>query len=271
MERNSEERAQTARLEESYSRLQSDLFLSIERQVCGCDYGGSSWTTRNEAQCMETKLGLKPGMHLLEVGAGSGWPGIYFADRSGCDLAMIDLPLAGLKIAAERAERDRIAGTYSVACADATNLPFGDASFDALSHSDLLCCLKQKRAVLASCNRVTSREGRMVFTVISIAANISAEERIRALAGAPEFTESEVDYLTLLDQTGWTVLESLDLSSALADSCRRQAREDIEHKGELEALIGASDYADRQKNWASKLSALEDGLVRRELFVVTPA
>ena len=136
MKRSPEERAQTERLEKSYTKLQSAVMLTIERQVCGCDYGGNSWTTSDEAQRMGAMLGLKPGMRLLDVGAGSGWPGIYMAKRSGCDLALVDLPLTGLQIAAERADRDQIAGTCWVACADATKMPFSDASFDALSHSD---------------------------------------------------------------------------------------------------------------------------------------
>jgi hypothetical protein len=36
------------------------------------------------------------------------------------------------------------------------------------------------------------------------------------------------------------------------------------------AVIGASDYADRQARGALKLVAFEDGLIRRDFFVATP-
>jgi len=49
MKRSPEELAQTERFEQAYANLQSAVMLSIERQVCGCDYGGNSWTTRDEA------------------------------------------------------------------------------------------------------------------------------------------------------------------------------------------------------------------------------
>ena len=42
----------------------------IERAVCGCDYGGTSWTTRDEAQRLGELLSLAPGVRLLEIGAG---------------------------------------------------------------------------------------------------------------------------------------------------------------------------------------------------------
>jgi 2-polyprenyl-3-methyl-5-hydroxy-6-metoxy-1,4-benzoquinol methylase len=103
-----EEAAQRRRFEELYARAQSPVMRSIERSVCGCDYGASSWTTREEAQRIGTLLGLRPGVRLLDVGAGSGWPGLYLAKTSGCDVALVDLPLSGLRIAAQRAVADRV-------------------------------------------------------------------------------------------------------------------------------------------------------------------
>jgi ubiquinone/menaquinone biosynthesis C-methylase UbiE len=271
MKRTPAEQAQTERLEKSYVQLQSSVMLSIERDVCGCDYGGNSWTTLIEAQRLGELLGLKPGLRLLDLGAGSGWPGLYLAENSGCDVTLLDIPLAGLQIAADRACADQIAGACWLTCADAANIPFKDASFDALSHSDLLCCLQQKRAVLESCNRVTRRGGRMAFTVISTAANLGPEELQRALDVSPEFVESDEDYLALLSQTGWRLLESDDLSLDYAASCRRQIKAMNENKQGLIAVIGESDYAERHEKHSLKLSVLHDGLLRRELFVVTPA
>ena len=270
MTRSREEQAQTERLGELYVRAQSPVMLAIERSVCGCDYGGSSWTTRAEAQQIVALLGLRPGLRLLDVGAGSGWPGLYMAETSGCDVVLVDLPFAGVRIAAERADKDRIPGTCWAVLADAAILPFPDGSFDAVSHSDLLCCLRQKRAVLKACREVIRNDGRMVFTVISIAPGLSPEKYRRAVENGPEFIESETDYPTLLQQTGWATVERQDITLDYAASCFRQLQADNERKDELETLIGASEFAERQAGWRSKLTAMDDGLLRRELFVATP-
>jgi protein-L-isoaspartate O-methyltransferase len=37
-------------------------------------------------------LGLDPTVRLLDVGAGSGWPALYLAKISGCDVTMSDIP-----------------------------------------------------------------------------------------------------------------------------------------------------------------------------------
>ena len=82
---------------------------------------------------------------------------------------------------------ERLAGTCWVAVADAAGLPFRAASFDALSHSDVLCCLREKRAVLQACRRVIRGAGRMVFSVISVAPGLLSGDYARAVANGPEF------------------------------------------------------------------------------------
>ena len=267
MRRSPEEQAQRRRYDELHPRAQAPVMLSIERQVCGCDYGANSWTTLVEAQRIAALLELRAGMRLLDIGAGSGWPGLHLAKMSGCDVALVDVPLAGLRIAAERAVRDRISSAYWIAVADAAGLPFRDGSFDAVSHSDVLCCLPKKRAVLEACRRTIRSGGRMAFTVISVTPGLSREDHVRAVAYGPEFVESDTDYPTLLAQTGWTVLDCQDITMDYAASCRRQIRADEERGEELQALLGPSEFAERQADWRSKVGAIDNGLLRRELFV----
>jgi ubiquinone/menaquinone biosynthesis C-methylase UbiE len=69
-----------------------------------------------------------------------------------------------MRIAAERAAADGLAGRAWAVASDGAALPFVDASFDAIEHSDVLCCLEAKIAVLAECRRVARDAGRMVFT-----------------------------------------------------------------------------------------------------------
>jgi ubiquinone/menaquinone biosynthesis C-methylase UbiE len=100
---------------------------------------------------------------LLDVGAGSGWPALFLAQTTGCDTTLIDLPLTGLRVAVERAVTDYLAERCRVVVADGAALPFKDGSFDAVSHSDVLCCLPAKLATLQACRPVARAGARWRF------------------------------------------------------------------------------------------------------------
>ena len=265
-----EELAQRERLEAVYLRSQTPVMLDVERRVCGCAYGGNSWTTKRQAEQIAERLALRPGVRLLDLGAGTGWPALYLAEISGCEAMLVDLPFNGLKIARKRARKDALTETVRTAVADASALPFPAHSFEAISHSDLLCCLEPKRAVLESCRRVLAPDGRMLFTVISVAPGLSESDRRRAVASGPTFIDAEADYPTLLDVTGWDIVERDDITALYAESCRRQLDADESHETDLVALLGTAEYDDRVSEWRNKLVALGDGLLQRELFLVVP-
>lgn len=267
----SDELAQKRRFADTYGRSQTPVMRAIERRVCGCDYGGNSWTTHEQADDLVRRLGLDGNATLLDLGAGSGWPALYLAERCGCRAVLVDLPEIGLRLARERAAVQGTSALVATLVADAADLPLPDASFDAISHSDLLCCLVQKARVLAECRRVVRGSGRMAFTVISITPGLTAAQHSRALANGPDFIESEQDYPALLAATGWTIIDRADMTDAYGDACARQIEADVAHGEDLAALIGRRDAEDRLANWRSKLSAIGDGLFRRELFVAAPA
>ena len=228
MPRTASEQALIERFSRTYRHLtQSETMLGIERAVCGCDYGCTSWTTREEADDIGNILGLGPATRYLEIGAGSGWPGLYLAKRTGCEAALIDLPLEGLQAARERATKDGLADRCRIVQADGAALPFagggpgGSGGFDAIYHSDVLCCLIEKQAVLEECRRVASDEAKMVFSVISIAPGLSDTDYETADAGGPTFIESPMDYAEMLACTGWTVIARGAVTAARGVSLQR--------------------------------------------------
>lgn len=258
------------RFEDAYAISTNPVVQAIERQVCGCDFGGNSWTTREHADDQIRMLGLDAGTEIIDLGAGSGWPGLYMAKQSGCKVTLVDLPEIGLRLAAERADEEGLSGRVATRVADAADLPYPAASFDAISHSDLLCCLVRKRAVLEQCRRIIRPEGRMVFTVISIAPGLSRPDYRRALASAPDFVETEGDYISLLKLAGWQTLDRVDLTEDYRKSCIRQIEADSACQEDLAALLGQSETEERLAGWRTKLDAIRDGLYLRELYFCKP-
>ncbi len=271
MPRTADERAVISRFSDRYKVARAEVLLEVERAVCGCDYGGTSWTTLGEARNVVEMLGLRPGQRLLEVGAGAGWPGLYLAKEIGCDVALIDLPLSGLRVAKERAAVDRLAGACWVAVADGAALPFRGGFFDAAIHSDVLCCLAEKPAVLKACGRVVRPGGKMVFSVILVSPELSAADYRRAVAGGPSFVETAVSYPTMLRRAGWEMTDHLDLTPAFLSSVGRFLDMEEARAERIEEVMGETRAAEQLARRRASLHALERGLLRRELFGTVPA
>jgi cyclopropane fatty-acyl-phospholipid synthase-like methyltransferase len=107
--------------------------------VIGGDWGANGYTTMAQADLLGDTLGLASGVRLLDLGAGRGWPGLYLAVRSGCDLVLSDVPFEGLRLALARAAAERANGRAAAVASSARALPFRPGTFDAVVHTDVLC------------------------------------------------------------------------------------------------------------------------------------
>ncbi len=127
-----------ALFQERYRNTPSLLARQIEQRVIGGDWGANGFTTMAQADSLARELHLSAADRLLDLGSGRGWPGLYLAARTGCAVVLTDLPLEGLRVAANRAASEALARTGVVASA-ASGLPFRASSFDVIIHTDVLC------------------------------------------------------------------------------------------------------------------------------------
>jgi SAM-dependent methyltransferase len=134
-----EERDTRQRFRDRYGEDRTDVVLRIERAVIGGDWGANGYTTMAQADLLGDTLGLASGVRLLDLGAGRGWPGLYLAVRSGCDVVLSDVPVEGLRLALGRADTERTSGRVAAVASSARALPFRPGTFDAVVHTDVLC------------------------------------------------------------------------------------------------------------------------------------
>ena len=134
-----DEAAAARRFAGTYAAAQTDAALLVERDVIGASVGANGYTTVEQADLLAERLDLRPGMRLLDIGAGRGWPGLHLAKRTGCEVVLSDLPPAALRDAAARARSDRLQRRSACVAASANALPFKPGAFDAAVHTDVLC------------------------------------------------------------------------------------------------------------------------------------
>ena len=251
----------------NYERSRLPAVRALEQRVLGCDYGGTSWTTRAQAEQITESLELGPGAKLLEVGAGSGWPGLYLGKLTGSDVTLLDIPLNALKQAAKRAVKDQISAHVRIVAGSGTALPFNNAAFDRLSHSDVLCCLPEKPELLRECRRVAVPGARMHFSVIRPAPDISSSEYQEVVAGGPPFVDAPDGYAPLLRDSKWRILRRTDISSEYANSLRHFVAGLESNRPALLEAIGEIEFAYQRRRREEQIALVERGILRREAFV----
>ena len=120
-----------------YGIALSPVARQIERRVIGGDWGGQRLHHQGP--------GLHPYPWAWPVGYpsparhrhGRGWPGLYLAPTTGCPVVLTDLPLEGLRVAADRATAEGLATRAAMVVA-AGGLPFRAGSFGAIVHTLLI-------------------------------------------------------------------------------------------------------------------------------------
>lgn len=98
----------------------------------------TAYTTRAQADELARRLDLRPGVRLLELGSGRGWPGSIWPRAAAATCSSPTCPSPAW-IAAARATAEGLTGRCGVAAADGAHLPFRAGAFDAVVHADVLC------------------------------------------------------------------------------------------------------------------------------------
>ena len=252
---------------EKYELSNLPAMHEVERTVLGCDYGGTSWTTLAQAQQIIGLLNLAPGDHLLDVGAGSGWPGLFLASESGCDVTLLDMPVNALVKACARATNDGIEQQVGAIAASGTALPFASDVFSYISHSDVLCCLPEKIEMLRECRRVSTSGGQMLFSVIALAENLDMKDYDRVIAVGPPFVETPGSYPEILDHTGWEISDRFDVTDDHLESLRKLV-EACETNAAMSEAIGTDAVEHTSRHRREQIAVIDAGLMKRDVYVV---
>jgi SAM-dependent methyltransferase len=248
---------------ERYRVVEDPAMRAVELRVIGCDYGATSYTTRAQAEHMAEILDLGPGRMLLDIGSGAGWPGIHLAAGTGARVVLSDIPREGLGVARRRIERDGVDAL--VVAAAGHRLPFPDASFDAVTSSDVLCCVPDKASALAEARRVLRPEGRICFSVITVADGLSGTERERAVEHGPPHVDSGAGYGALLAAAGFTAVAVLDVTEEFLSTSTAWVSEWEAGSAELSRLVGEEVFVERQATRSEANRVIAAGLLRRSI------
>ncbi len=102
---------------------------------------------------------IEQGQHILDVGCGAGKTSAWFAKRLGCRVVGVDLSPRMIEWAKETARRERVLDRIEFKTADAQQLPFDEATFDAVICESVLGFVPDKADALRELIRVCTLGG----------------------------------------------------------------------------------------------------------------
>jgi cyclopropane fatty-acyl-phospholipid synthase-like methyltransferase len=239
----------------------------VELLTLGGDFGANSYATLAEVNELARILGLGPGQRLLDVGSGQGWPGLYLARQTGCTVLLTDVPHEGLATAARRATREGLTSRASTVVARGQMLPLRPASFDAVIHTDVLCCLGPKLAMLRATFRALVPGGHTAFTGIFPTPGLTTADTRRAIEAGPPNCGLRTSYPSLLGSAGFVEIEEHDLTAAYSATLIRKQEVAEQFADGMIQMLGHQEYDEMQAERKLAVAASQDGLLRRALFV----
>lgn len=235
-----------------YGRLAADPHTAVRGDTYDEDLGQASWITSAEACGFFRLLELAPGRTALEIACGSGGITCRMALETGAICVGVDINPRGIEAARRAAQEQRLFAQVSFQVVDAGGqLPFPDASFDAIFCNDSINHLPGRSDVLRDWHRVLRPGGRLLFTDPIVVTGQLSNEEIRARSAIGFFLFTPVGHNEdLLTRNGFLVHEVRDVTDAVASvsqkwrDARRARREALVRLEGEEGFEGVQRFLD---------------------------
>ncbi|MBB6421397.1 cyclopropane-fatty-acyl-phospholipid synthase family protein [Streptomyces sp. AK010] len=129
------------------------------------------------------RLDVQPGMKVLDLGCGTGGPGVRLAKWSDADITGISVSAQDVALASQRARDEGVADRIRFQQANATRMPFEDGTFDRVLALESVVHITDRVRALKEIARVLKPGGRVVLTdYIVLGPEIEDEDKRAATA-----------------------------------------------------------------------------------------
>jgi SAM-dependent methyltransferase len=134
---------------------EAPTYLDLHAYSGATKHMGGLSTTRELVEL----CGMNEGSYVLEVGCGTGATSRYLAQKVGCRVLGVDVRPTMIEQARDRASRGGVEERAEFRVADATALPFDEATFDVVLVESVTTFIEDKASAIAEYTRVLKPGG----------------------------------------------------------------------------------------------------------------
>ena len=253
----------------NFPRTADEVNASIRAAAFGEDLGQFSWTTAEEQRRFHVQLGIGADSHVLEVASGSGGPALFLVRSTGCRLIGIDIHEAGIQAAMAAAEEAGVGERALFVRHDAQQeLPFPDASFDAIISTDSMNHLFDREAVFGEWSRVLRDGGRFLFTdAVVVCGPLRRQEMVDRSPAMGEFLFTPAGwYERVLAEAGFVAVQVEDVTASIVGVADRWFAARLEAEADLLELEGAERYEEFQRFLSAVALVAREGRLGRYAY-----
>jgi len=263
----------TGQYDTNYENFRTELNEEIRREAFGEDIGQNSWLTADEQDRFLNWLGLGAGNALLDVGCGVGGPALRMAAVTHCTVTGVDVHEQAIATARSLATQRSFESRADFRVVDADKqLPFADASFDAVTCIDAINHLPERLRVLTDWARLLRPGGRLLFTDPTVVTGplTNAEVAVRSSSGFYLFVPRDYDE-RMIAQCGLEVLVCEDRTRNMAEIADRRAKARESRSSALRRIESDAAYENQQNFLSVAAQLAREGRLSRYVYVAKKA
>ena len=252
----------------NYGNFETELYSDIRREAFDEDIGQNSWLSRSELDAFLGWLNLSSGKTALDVACGSGGPALRMAAGTGCSVVGIDIHAQAISIANSTASLRQLnqRAEFHVMNA-AEQLPFSDASFDAITCIDAIPHFPNRARVIAEWTRLLRPGGRLLFTdALTVTGPLTNEEIAARSSGFGLFVP--IGYNTdVIAQSGLRLVVEKDVTANIAEVAERRQAARASRSSRLRTIEGDGLYEGQQQMLGVAARLAREGRLSRFVYV----
>ena len=200
------------------------------------------------ARACIARLGLKPGMRVLDVGCGLGGSAFLMAREHGVSVHGIDVSANMLSSAAQRLRAQGLAAQVSLAQADVLTLP-ARPEYDVIYSRDVFLHIHDKPRLLAVLRGLLVPGGLLFFTDYGRGEEQPSAEFAAYIAQRRYDLRTAGEYRALLERAGFVQVVAEDHTAEFLVLLQSE----LAHIAEDEA------HADLRRSWLDKITRARRG------------